>query len=208
MAARSSTSLCGGMVYSRVELGRPYGPTRWPNPPEHPPETPPHLGPVLLSEETLPEKEPHPPMPGRPAPEHEQALRSVIAVWSNNRRLYPGWLVAPERFRQRLLQSVRSWEPEFSRLQTLSPFEQLTALGELAWRMERALLPLPAAREEAAFKALATVDRDARTVDGVPILQMSEWTETIIRANTLTLALARNARHAGNRARFDRALGL
>jgi len=191
-----------------LERGKRYGPTLWPSPPPTPPPsaTPGHLGPIPTSGEHLPLEEPFPPTHDKPPTEHEEALRSIIAVWSHNRRLYPGWLIAPEHIRQRLWQSLSVWIPEFSRLQSLSAFERLQGLSELAWWMARALLPFPSGQEEAAYEALATIDRVARTVGGAPIPENSDWSDTIRGADALALALVRNGRHAGDRMRFDRAL--
>jgi hypothetical protein len=72
--------------------------------------------------------------------------------------------------------------------------------------MERALLPFPAAQEVAAYAALDSIDWIARTVGGEVPPQNSDWYELIKGADALALALARNARHRGDRAQFDRAL--
>lgn len=111
-----------------LELGKPSGFSSWPSPPTAPAAPPPYLSPVPVSEELLPLEEKWPPPFTSPANEHEQALRSIIGIWRENRRLYPGWLVAPARVRERLWQSTQAWLFEFSRhLQPLSIFERLLA---------------------------------------------------------------------------------
>jgi hypothetical protein len=190
-----------------LELGKPYGATYWPSPPSPPPPPPPHLGAVPPNTQPLPKSEPHSPPRGGPATEREQALRGAIQVWTENRQLYPGWLIAPEGVRETLRHYLSLWISEFSLLPALSALDRLKALSELAWRMDRALLPFPSEQEDAAFTALATVDRSARTIDGEQLPETENWPEMLIGADTLAFALARNARHGGNRARFDQALG-
>jgi hypothetical protein len=189
-----------------LEQGKPYGAGLWPSSPPASPPIPPHLGIVPVSEEPRPQEEPSPPRPDQPAAAHEQALRALIPIWKANRRLYPGWLIAPDHVRQRLVHLLTIWNREFVHVGRLSPYEQLNALIELAWRMERALLPFPAAQEVAAYAALDSIDWIARTVGGEVPPQNSDWYELIKGADALALALARNARHRGDRAQFDRAL--
>jgi hypothetical protein len=189
-----------------LELGKPYGSTLWPSPPPPPPPPSPHLGAVPASTQPLPRSEPHTPPLGQSAAEHEQALRAAIETWAYNRRLYPGWLIAPEHVRETLDHYLSIWIPEFSWLPGLSALDRLKALSELAWRMDRALLPFPSDHEDAAHAALATIDRSARMIDGTTLPDTADWSEILKGADTLALALARNARHDGNRARFDQAL--
>src|SRR5207253_1815474 len=82
-----------------LEQGKPYGAEHWPSPPTPPPPPPPHLGVVPASTQPLPHREPP---PDRPDAEREQAFRAAIKAWAYNRRLYPGWLIAPERVRETL----------------------------------------------------------------------------------------------------------
>lgn len=65
------------------------------------------------------------------------------AAWSANRELYPGWLVAPDRARERVWDLTQAWLPLIVRsLGDLPLGQQLVMLYELNWRLEVALLPL------------------------------------------------------------------
>lgn len=189
-----------------LELGKSYEPTRWPHEPDSPPVPPAYLGSIPGKAETVPLAEP----PSRSWKEardvRENALRAITGIWAHNRRLYPGWLVAPEHVRRRLQHSFFEWQSEFTLLPALAPLERLKVLCELAWRMDRALLPFSSNLENDAYSALDTLDRPARTIDGASLAPTENWADIQRSTDTLALALARNARHAGDRGRFDRAL--
>lgn len=64
-------------------------------------------------------------------------------IWSHNRRLYPGWLVAPNEIRQRLWYAAPGWiEAVVSASSDLEAEQSLWLLYELNWRLETALLPM------------------------------------------------------------------
>ncbi len=188
-----------------LELGKPYGANHWPSPPSPPPPAPSHLGAIPASTQPLPRSEPDP-KPGLPTAGREEALRAAIEVWAFNRRLYPGWLIAPKGVRETLGYRLGNWITEFSLLPALAALDRLKALSELAWRMDRALLPFQSDQQEAAYAALASIDRAAKTIGGTPLPAREEWSEVLKGADTLALALARNARRSGDRSRFDQAL--
>jgi len=200
-----------------LEEGKPYGVVHWPSAsvPLKPP--PPYLGGIPPATATVPHTEPFAPPADLPqqlssgpsaefTAQHEQALRAVIQAWAYIRRHYPGWLIAPAHIRETLFRSLRNWISEFSLLQGLSALERLKGLGELAWRTDRALFPFPSDLEEVAYAALATIDCNLRTIDGTALPETDEWSDVLLGADTLALALSRNARYAGNRVRFDQAL--
>jgi|HubBroStandDraft_4_1064222.scaffolds.fasta_scaffold01442_5 hypothetical protein len=200
-----------------LEQGKRYGAVHWPSAPAPFPPPPPYLGVVPPGTDPTPRPEPFAPpapVPARlssgPSPQfpakREQALRAAIQTWGYNRRLYPGWLVAPDHIRKTLFRSLQNWIWEFSLLQALSPLERLKALSELAWRTDRALFPFPSNFEEAAYAALAAIDCNLRTIDGTALPETEDWSDVLLGADTLALALSRNARYAGNRTRFDQAL--
>jgi hypothetical protein len=188
-----------------LEQGKPYSASAWPRRATAPPATPSHLGDIPLSTAPLTQNEPYPAF-GKPDADRQAAFKAVIEVWAHNRRLYPGWLVAPENNRKTLQQSLSNWLSEFAFLSEFSIFDQLKSLSELAWLINRSLLKLPSHLEDVAFAAIAAVDRLARTVDGKDTPKSESWDEISRGSDTLALILARNARHAGNRERFDRAL--
>lgn len=77
--------------------------------------------------------------------------KAELTKWQNERRNYPGWLVAPSINRDRLSRAIALglhigslahglfWD----KLADWSPEDRLVAWAELNWRMERSLLPLP-----------------------------------------------------------------
>jgi SIR2-like domain len=188
-----------------LELGKPYGANHWPSPPSPPPPAPAYLGAIPASTQPLPRSEPDP-KTSLPTAEREEALRTAIEVWAFNRRLYPGWLIAPKGVRETLRYRLGNWMTEFSLLPALVASDRLKALSELAWRMDRALLPFQLNQEEAAYAALASVERGSKTIGGTRLPAKEEWSEVLKGADTLALALARNARRSGDRSRFDQAL--
>ena len=190
-----------------LELGKPISTIRWPSPPSPPAPPPAYLDPLPPSGAVSTLAEPK--IPGFREPEATQvaAFREVIAVWRHNRGLYPGWLIAPHSVREALRFRLGQWWRSFSLLPKLSPWDRLCALSEFAWLMERSLLPFEAQQEEAAFEALETIDRTAGTVGGEHPPEDFDWADAMKCAQTLALALARNARYADDRARFERAIG-
>jgi hypothetical protein len=188
-----------------LELGKPYGANHWPSPPSPPPPAPSYLDAIPLSTQPLPRSEPHL-RSGLSTAEREEALRAAIEVWAFNRRLYPGWLIAPKGVRETLYYHLHNWITEFSLLPALAPLERLKALSELAWRMDRALLPFQSDQEDAAYAALASIELGSKTMGGATLPASEDWSDVLKGADTLALALARNARRSGDRSRFDQAL--
>jgi SIR2-like domain len=188
-----------------LELGKPYGTNHWPSPPSPPQPAPSYLGAIPAGTQPLPRSEPQAKL-GLPNAEREEAFRAAIEVWAFNRRLYPGWLIAPAEVRKTLRYHLSNWITEFSLLPALSALDRLKALSELAWRMDRALLPFQLDQEEAGYAALASIDRTAKTIGGTTLPPTEDWSEVLKGADTLALVLARSARRSCDRARFDQAL--
>jgi hypothetical protein len=192
-----------------LEAGKPYDFSNWPAEPHTSLPPPPYLAPIPSVASELPRKE-EMPWPSHPPPPKEdriEALRKAVAVWRHNRRLYPGWVIAPEHVRQRLWDITWSWISEILFvLEHLSLLEKLRTLSELAWRMNKTLFPLFSEFEDAAFAVIDTVDRAAGTVGGSAVPGEADWLELLSGSNELALVLARNARRIGDSGRFDRAL--
>jgi SIR2-like domain len=191
-----------------LELGKPSGVTHWPSPLSLPAPPPSYLDPLPPSGEVSTLAEPNVPGFSEPEATRLAALREVTTVWRHNRRLYPGWLIAPRSTREALRHRLGQWWHSFSLLPKLSPWDRLCALSEFAWLMERSLLPLEARHEEAAFEALEGIDRAAGTIAGQQPPEGADWADAMKCAQTLAVALCRNARYAGNRVRFERAIGV
>lgn len=72
-----------------------------------------------------------------------ERILQEVSIWSRNRRLYPGWLVAPHEVRQRIWDFTDSWiEPVLAAGEKLGAEQFLWVLYELNWRLEAALLPM------------------------------------------------------------------
>lgn len=191
-----------------LEMGKPYNLSIWPSPPPSPPTPPIYLGPIPPNTDIPPRREPFSPPFDKPQGERDQALREAVSAWSFNRKLYPGWIIAPESVRSRLFHSIRTWYVELRKLSGLSPLERLAALGEFAWRADLALFPLPPDLEDGALEALTSIDYNKRAVGGEAVVDADKWSSLLDNAKTLALSLSRNARHVGNRQRFDRATNI
>jgi hypothetical protein len=191
-----------------LEMGRPYPATHWPAPAEPPAPTPPYLGPIPAPDFATPLAEPHRPGRNETVKERASRLLEAAAAWAYNRMIYPGWLVAPEGVRLRLRHSVQTWLDDVSTLSECNGVERLRVFSELAWLMDRALLPFPIEHEQAAFRALEAIDRVQKAVDGTRCPDPRAWRDLMNGAATLAIALAGNGRRDGDRPRFERAMNL
>ncbi len=121
-------------------LGKPPETSGWPHPPERL---------VITAPDGLP------PFPGQDQPATEPTvapergtvtaakLQKLREAWTEERTRYPGWLVAPRRNRDTLLDSTKYWiESVFDSAPSLSPPDDLALLYELSWRMGTCMLPL------------------------------------------------------------------
>jgi len=149
-----------------LELGKPDGFASWPSPPSAPPPPPPHLGDLLPKTGPKALAEPYDVERHTQGADRLKALREIVQTWRHNRLLYPGWLIPPPRVRENLLRSTSDWSFAFREVGSLSPSERVLALGELAWRMERALYPLFAEHEADAQAALNSIDLSTQQVGG------------------------------------------
>lgn len=190
-----------------LELGKPGKARDWPRPPRPRPAPPVHLGPLPTSTWEAPSNERHAPHHGTEV-DPAAPLREILTAWRRNRRLYPGWIVPPERIREDLHRELSQWSHEVRRLDLLSRWEMLAWLGEFAWRQELALLPLWSNLEGAAFAALDSIDFAGRTVGGEPAPEGFSWEEALGWVQALTVALARNGRQELDPAKYERAIAM
>jgi hypothetical protein len=190
-----------------LEMGKPYDISVWPTagPPSDSP--PAHLAPLPSAVTTTPQKEPFAPAFGAELDQRLSALRDILPIWAHNRKLYPGWVIAPEHVRRGLWDRTVPWLGEIvSLLADLSPMERLQALIEIVWRFNKCLFPLPPELEDGAREVLGSVDRAAMKVGGAALTDATKWPDLLRGLQELALALSRNARHAGDLLRFEEAL--
>ena len=69
-------------------------------------------------------------------------LTKLLAVWKNQRLLYPGWVVVPEDRRNSLWSFTKYWIDYLSEQDNLPNFIDLEFAFELNWRIEKCLCPI------------------------------------------------------------------
>ena len=178
-----------------LERGEPYDVTDWPSPSaQEAGAIPTRLEPVEVVTSDMPRKE--------TAPSESRAdsdsVQEILGAWTHNRKIYPGWLVAPSSIQTQLSRRVREWEPcILQALPAFAPVERLHAIHELVWRRELLLEPISPALETSAAETLELIDCQSRTIGGIADLRI-EWTAVREAWRNVALALVTMARH-----RFD-----
>ena len=142
-----------------LEGGRPYDVSDWPTPPTQGLAEPPvHLKPVEVVTSDNPIEEPWSPRTSDDSQNIEDSTRELLTIWTRNRSLYPGWLVAPLELRGPLISRTRAWQPTILQvLNSLSIVERLDAIRELVWRHEITLEPITSELETAAQNATSPI---------------------------------------------------
>ena len=182
-------------ILRSLEGGRPYDVADWPIPaPLDLTEPPPHLIPVEMVTSDNPVKEPWSPRTSSDSQSIEDSTRELLTIWKKNRRLYPGWLVAPLEARGPLISRTRAWQPTILKVLTsLSAIERLDAIRELMWRHEITLEPITSELESAVRDAMSPIS-DVQPSNGavepltVPSRVREAWRE-------IALSLVTVARH-------------
>lgn len=184
-----------------LEKAEPYRETDWPETHDRRTQEPPAYMPaVLVDDSRFPRRENAGP---ERSPDVEE-LRNTVKVWQHNRKLYPGWLVAPRSTRFRLWWFTESWIPAvLELLSALVPAERVEVLEELNWRLETSLVPVTADLVVAISEALSGIDPLALSVSSLRPPGASDqnlrhqWVK-------LAAALLRAAREADDDAAFER----
>ena len=154
-------------ILHSLEGGRPYDVSDWPTPPTQSLAEPPvHLKPVEVVTSDNPIEEPWSPRTSDDSQSIEDSTRELLTIWTKNRSLYPGWLVAPLEVRGPLISRTRAWQPTiFQVLNSLSMVERLDAIRDLVWRHEITLEPITSELESAAQDAMSPIS-DAQPDNG------------------------------------------
>ena len=189
-------------ILRSLEGGRPYDVADWPSPATHSlPEPPVHLKPVAVVTSDNPIEEPWSPSTSDDSQSVEDSIREVLAIWAKNRRLYPGWLVAPLQVRGPLISKTRAWQPNILQvLNKLSVIERLEAIRDLLWRHEITLEPISSELEAAAQDALSLIADDQTNNGNVELSDESSQTREAWREIALTLVTV--ARHQLDKGMF------
>jgi hypothetical protein len=123
-------------LFRTLQAGRPYDPMDWPIPPPARPVCTANLPSLLASDGATPCDEPFGP------PEAGELLDRAV-IWAKNRKVYPGWLIAPEEVRDRVWFHTNSWIPRYvTGRVNLQPIDDLRVLFELNWRLQTVLSPI------------------------------------------------------------------
>ena len=190
-------------ILRSLEGGRPYDVANWPTPPTQTLTEPPaHLRPVDVVTSDNPIEEPwSPKTPGAPL-SIEDSTRELLTIWTKNRGLYPGWLVAPLEVREPLISRTRTWQPTILQIQNSLPtIERLDAIRDLVWRHETTLEPITSELESAAQDVLSSISNGQPNngiVESHNVSQIREaWRE-------VALSLVTLARHRLDEGMFTR----
>ena len=157
-----------GWVLRTLEGGHPYDVANWPTPATQSlPEPPVHLIPIeeVISDDPI--EEPWSPCRSNDSQSVENSTREILRIWAKNRRVFPGWLVAPLEVRGPLVSKTHAWQPNILQvLNRLSTIERLNAIRELMWRHEITLEPICSELESAAVDAIAQISCEAQANNG------------------------------------------
>ena len=207
-------------ILHTLERGRPYDVSEWPKPSSRP-----HLSvsedlqPVEEVFSNIPKDEPelgtdnsgnvsviHTPSSGEQRGTEKTLVKKTLDIWKHNRKLYPGWLIAPNDVRFRLSWYTDVWEEHIlSVISKYEPIERLKAIRELIWRREIVLDPIYSNLEELAQKTLDEINCQDRTINDVADTNI-EWGEVRDAWRNIALALVTAARLQFDRDVFDKRL--
>ena len=133
-------------------------------------------------------------------------VQRTLDIWKYNRRLYPGWLMAPSDVRFRLSWYTEIWEEHILHvISKYEPIERLKAIRELIWRREIVLDPINSDLEELAHKTLDEINCQDRTINDVSDTNI-EWGGVREVWRNVALALVTAARLRFDRDVFDERL--
>ena len=149
-----------------LENGEPYDVTDWPSlPNQQPIDIDPILQPIDTVSSALPKTEPEIWEPTEPASVEE--VKETTTAWRHNRLMYPGWLTVPSSNRHSMEWNTDEWGRRILlSLPSLTPIERLNAIGELVWREEILLVPMPTHFESAIEETLNAIDCQGHRLDG------------------------------------------
>ena len=183
-------------ILCSLEGGRPYDVSNWPAPyAQGTTETHDHLQPFEVVTSDNPIEEPWSPPRAEDSQSFEDSTRETLTIWANNRRVYPGWLMAPLEVRSSLISVTHEWESTIlESLSGLTPIERLNAIRELIWRHEIALEPISSELESTALDSLAHIDCESQTTGG-RVEPQAAWPEVREAWREIALTLVTVARY-------------
>lgn len=207
-------------ILHTLERGQPYDVSEWPKPPSRQHSSvPEELQPVEEVVSDVPKHEPEPgtdisgnvsvihtPSRGKERGSEKTLVRKTLDIWKHNRKLYPGWLMAPSDIRIHLSRHTDGWEKHILRvISEYEPIERLKAIRELIWRREIVLDPISSDLEELAQKTLDEINCQDRTINDVEDTSV-DWSAIREAWHNVALALVTVARLRFDRDEFDKRL--
>ena len=144
-------------ILHTLERGQPYDVSEWPkSSSRRHSSVPEELQPVEEVVSAVPKDEPEPgtdnsgnvsvlftPGRGKEQGSEKTLVQKTLGIWKHNRKLYPGWLMAPSDIRIHLSRRTDVWEKYILRvISEYEPIERLKAIRELIWRREIVLDPI------------------------------------------------------------------
>ena len=153
-------------ILQALSKGETYNVTEWPTPNTQDTEAvPTHLEPVEVVTSNVPREEPWSISSSSEPQTASASVQETLAIWTHNRKIYPGWLVIPSSVQHELSSRTRECEPlVLSTLPNFEPIERLDAIRELIWRRELLIEPISSQLKDAAEETLKLIDCQSRTI--------------------------------------------
>ena len=191
-------------ILQALSKGETYNVTEWPIPNTQDAEAvPTHLEPVEVVTFSIPREEPWSISSSSDPETGSASAHETLAIWAHNRKIYPGWLVAPSSVQPELSSKARECEPLIlSALPSFEPVERLNAIRELVWRRELLIEPISPQLKDAAKESLNLIDCQNRTIDDTTN-SVIDW-DTVREAwRHVAIALVTEARYRFDQEEFD-----
>ena len=194
-------------ILHTLERGQPYDASEWPKPPSRQHSSvPEELQPVEEVVSDVPKDEPHAPRLRSDSEDLQDSVVHILNVWNHNRRIYPGWIVAPASVLQSLHYGTKEWESLILNvIPKFEPIERLKAIRELIWRREIVLDPINSDLEELAQKTLDEINCQDRTINDVADTSV-DWGVVREAWRNVMIALVTVARFRFDRDVFEKRL--
>lgn len=109
-------------------------------PPDSPPDIPPRAAQLIDNTKKLIFSKIS--GPGKEVGRVEE-LQEQVSIWREERENFAGWVVAPQRIRNKFWTYTENWVGDATRvIHCMAPWEKLFTLREIAWRLDVCLAPL------------------------------------------------------------------
>ncbi len=191
-----------------LEQGERWNRSAWPKSRvEDATKKPAHLRNITPVVEDYPIKEPYCQVNTGPKDQVLEALRQAMPVWEHNRRLYPGWIIAPLGVREQIYHRISGWYwPAVRHLSDLKPWERLFCLREIIWRLEICLVPFDDAIYKHLLQAIDDIDplkQECKEGGEIVDWERADWRKALAAYTELRIAILRDLREDGKYEEFE-----